>query len=325
MFVLAMVMTARKLKAYFEAHPIKVLTDQPVKRVLSIPSMSGRLTGARETETQEVPQWKLYVDGASNVKGSRARILIKGPKGEIFEYAFHFSFKATNNKEEYEAMVTGLEIAQALKIKQLLVQGDSKFIIDQIRGDCCVKKENLGKYNAKALILDNPIHMEHYVRHVLEEVEDWRSPIARYLVLGVCCYLVLGVCCLPKRWRLGRWSTKASNSGSSKMSCINSLTSVPCYSVYRKNLQPVPRQPMTEMSPVVSAIPFAMWGIDLVGQFLKPHVKYKDVVVAIDYFNKWVKVAPLRSTTAEAILEFIWKNIITRYGIPRVLVSDNGP
>ncbi|GAA0173386.1 hypothetical protein LIER_27013 [Lithospermum erythrorhizon] len=34
------------------------------------------------------------------------------------------------------------------------------------------------------------------------------------------------------------------------------------------------------VSPVVSAIPFAMWEIDLVGQFLKPPVKYKDVVVA---------------------------------------------
>ncbi|GAA0138399.1 hypothetical protein LIER_00153 [Lithospermum erythrorhizon] len=39
----------------------------------------------------------------------------------------------------------------------------------------------------------------------------------------------------------------------------------------------------------------------------------------------WVEAAPLRSTTAEAIEEFIWKNIITRYGTFRVLVSDNGP
>ncbi|GAA0141158.1 hypothetical protein LIER_02365 [Lithospermum erythrorhizon] len=68
-----------------------------------------------------------------------------------------------------------------------------------------------------------------------------------------------------------------------------------------------------------------MWGIDLVGQFLKPPVKYKDVVVAVDYFSKWVEVASLRSTTSEAIEEFIWKNIITRYGIPKILVSDNGP
>ncbi|GAA0176040.1 hypothetical protein LIER_29104 [Lithospermum erythrorhizon] len=79
------------------------------------------------------------------------------------------------------------------------------------------------------------------------------------------------------------------------------------------------------MSPFVSAIPFSMWGIDLVGQFLKPPVKYKDVVMAVDYFSKWVEAAPLRSTTSEAIEEFIWNNIITRYGTLKILVSDNGP
>ncbi|GAA0140991.1 hypothetical protein LIER_02235 [Lithospermum erythrorhizon] len=77
-------------------------------------------------------------------------------------------------------------------------------------------------------------------------------------------------------------------------------------------MQSVPQQPVAEMSPVVSAISFAMWGIDLVGQLLKPPMKYKDAVVAIDYFSKWVEAVPLRSTTAEAIEEFIWKNIITR-------------
>ncbi|GAA0153413.1 hypothetical protein LIER_11657 [Lithospermum erythrorhizon] len=72
-----------------------------------------------------------------------------------------------------------------------------------------------------------------------------------------------------------------------------------------KRMQPVPRQPITEMSPVFSAIPFAMWGINLVGKFLKPPMKSKDAVVAVDYFSKWVEADPLRSTTSEAIDEFI--------------------
>ncbi|GAA0162201.1 hypothetical protein LIER_18343 [Lithospermum erythrorhizon] len=109
--------------------------------------------GLRESKIEEVPRWKLYVHGASNEKGYGAEILIKGPEGEVFEYGLRFSFKATNNEAEYEAMVTGLEIAQTLKIKRLLVQGDSKLVIDQIRGDCGVKNEKLGKYHAKALSL----------------------------------------------------------------------------------------------------------------------------------------------------------------------------
>ncbi|GAA0159599.1 hypothetical protein LIER_16337 [Lithospermum erythrorhizon] len=43
-FVLALVTLARKLKANFEAHPIRVMTDQPIKRVVSSPVHYGRLT-----------------------------------------------------------------------------------------------------------------------------------------------------------------------------------------------------------------------------------------------------------------------------------------
>ncbi|GAA0186758.1 hypothetical protein LIER_34046 [Lithospermum erythrorhizon] len=43
-FVLTVVIVAWKLKAYFEAYPIRVMTDQPIKRIMSNPSMTGRLT-----------------------------------------------------------------------------------------------------------------------------------------------------------------------------------------------------------------------------------------------------------------------------------------
>ncbi|GAA0154247.1 hypothetical protein LIER_37835 [Lithospermum erythrorhizon] len=58
-----------------------------------------------------------------------------------------------------------------------------------------------------------------------------------------------------------------------------------------RRMSSVPRQAVAEMSPVVSGITFAMWGIDLVGQFLKIPVKYKDVVVAVDYLSEWVEAA----------------------------------
>ncbi|GAA0139899.1 hypothetical protein LIER_01358 [Lithospermum erythrorhizon] len=82
-------------------------------------------------------------------------------------------------------------------------------------------------------------------------------------------------------------------------------------------MQAVPRQPVTEMTPVLCPVPFAMWGIDLVGQFLKPPGKYKDAIVAVDYFSKWVEVVPMRNTRAKDVEEFIWKNITTRFGIRR--------
>ena len=50
----------------------------------------------------------------------------------------------------------------------------------------------------------------------------------------------------------------------------------------------------------------------------------KFLVVSIDYFTKWVEVEPLATITEKNIRSFVWRNIICRYGIPRVLVSDNG-
>ena len=49
----------------------------------------------------------------------------------------------------------------------------------------------------------------------------------------------------------------------------------------------------------------------------------KFLVVGINYFTKWVETEPLATITEKSIRTFVWRNIIYRYGIPRVLVSDN--
>ena len=41
--VLALVFAAKRLRRYFQAHPIAVVTDQPIKQVISKPEASGRL------------------------------------------------------------------------------------------------------------------------------------------------------------------------------------------------------------------------------------------------------------------------------------------
>ena len=50
----------------------------------------------------------------------------------------------------------------------------------------------------------------------------------------------------------------------------------------------------------------------------------KFLVVGIDYFTKWVEAEPLATITEKNIRSFVWRNIICKYGIPRVLVSNNG-
>ena len=50
----------------------------------------------------------------------------------------------------------------------------------------------------------------------------------------------------------------------------------------------------------------------------------KFLIVGIDYFTKWVEAEALATVTKKKIRSFVWRNIVCRYGIPRVLVSDNG-
>ena len=44
----------------------------------------------------------------------------------------------------------------------------------------------------------------------------------------------------------------------------------------------------------------------------------------MDYFTKWVEAKPLVNIRNVDVKRFIWKNIVTRFGIPYVLISDNG-
>ena len=50
----------------------------------------------------------------------------------------------------------------------------------------------------------------------------------------------------------------------------------------------------------------------------------KFLVVGIDYFTKWVEAEPLASITQQKVKNFVWKNIMCRFWVPKVLVSDNG-
>ncbi|KAL0458165.1 UNVERIFIED_CONTAM: hypothetical protein Slati_0443700 [Sesamum latifolium] len=81
-----------------------------------------------------------------------------------------------------------------------------------------------------------------------------------------------------------------------------------------------PAEPLTTM---LSPAPLE-WGIDIVGPFPLAAGQRKFLLVAVDYFTKWVEAEPLARITEGEVMKFIWKNIICRFGIPREIISDNG-
>ena len=70
--------------------------------------------------------------------------------------------------------------------------------------------------------------------------------------------------------------------------------------------------------------PFAQWGLDIMGLFAITIQHLKFLIVDIDYFTKWVEVEALAAITEKNVKSFILRIIVCRYGIPRVLISDNG-
>ena len=75
---------------------------------------------------------------------------------------------------------------------------------------------------------------------------------------------------------------------------------------------------------MVTLWPFHTWGLDLVGPINPPPCGYIWILVATEYFTKWVEAVPLRKAIGGAIANFIKENIIVRFGVPRRIISDNG-
>jgi hypothetical protein len=88
------------------------------------------------------------------------------------------------------------------------------------------------------------------------------------------------------------------------------------------NIQGVPA---SALNPIIKPWPFRGWGIDLIGQINPPSSKgHKFVLLATDYFTKWVEEIPLKKVTSENMVEFVKEHIIYRFGIPQTITTDQG-
>uniref|UniRef100_A0A2N9G4R5 RNA-directed DNA polymerase n=1 Tax=Fagus sylvatica TaxID=28930 RepID=A0A2N9G4R5_FAGSY len=80
----------------------------------------------------------------------------------------------------------------------------------------------------------------------------------------------------------------------------------------------------TSLQNMVTPWPFHTWGLDLIGPINPASGGYIWILVATEYFTKWVEAIPLRKATGAAVANFIREHIITRFGIPYKLITDNG-
>jgi transposase InsO family protein len=62
----------------------------------------------------------------------------------------------------------------------------------------------------------------------------------------------------------------------------------------------------------------------LLGPLRPAQGNLKYVVVAVEYFSKWIKAKPLATITSAIVQNFFWQNIVCRFGVPKAITVDNG-
>ena len=153
----ALITAARKLKPYFQAHTIVVLTDQPLKRAMSNPEATERMAlraiELSEFNVQYRPRtvvkgqivadfiaeytqsedkgakgqrlWSIHTDGSSNQRSRGVGVVIQTPEGDKIECMIRLDFPTTNNEAKYEALVAGLDLARAAGAENMIMHCDS--------------------------------------------------------------------------------------------------------------------------------------------------------------------------------------------------------
>ena len=174
----ALVTVARKLKSYFQAYTIVVLTDRPLRKAMSSPeaarqmalwvvelsefdiwyqpqtTIKGQVVADFITEftlkdgqeAEETPQWNIYTDGSSNRQARGVGVVLISPKKDKIECMIRLEFHTTNNKAEYKALIAELDLAKAVGAENMVIHYDSQVITSQVNGSYECKSERMKKY-----------------------------------------------------------------------------------------------------------------------------------------------------------------------------------
>jgi ribonuclease HI/transposase InsO family protein len=203
----AVVLARRKLRHYFEAHPVTVVSSFPLGEIIRNPDAAGRIAKwsvelmgetlayaprkaikskiladfvAEWTDTQLPPPqiraecWTLYFDGSVMKTGAGVGLLFVSPLGEHMRYAVRLHFPASNNMAEYEALLCGLKIAIEIGIKRLDVRGDSQLVIDQVMKNASCHDDKMEAYCKAVRGLEDKfygIELNHVPRWYNEEAD----------------------------------------------------------------------------------------------------------------------------------------------------------
>ncbi|GKV14890.1 hypothetical protein SLEP1_g25693 [Rubroshorea leprosula] len=289
-----------------------------VEKVTSFRSQNAQeeCTPALPNSNFELSSWILYVDGASSNKGLGAGAFLVGLDGYRSEHALKFNFDVTNNMAKYEALLLGLQLALELKVMAIQVYSDSQLVVNQVNSVCEVIDFVMMKY--VALVAELKCKFQKFCFSKISRTENEQADsLSKFASDNSLSSRSIFVKVLDEpnfmKPRMMEISTDLNTS-----SWIDPIRCPKC-----QFFAHLTHQPAEELTNLVAPWPFAQWGLDLLGPFMKGVGGVTHLIVGVDYFMKWVETRPLSSLTYRKVEDFVFSSIICRYGIPNQIVVDN--
>ncbi|GKA72853.1 reverse transcriptase domain-containing protein [Tanacetum coccineum] len=191
--ILALVFMAKRLRRYFQAHPIAVITEQPIRQVMSRPEILA-ISCERPEEVlsgtcqeKEIPK---NMDANSRcsscIDGLGAGLILTSLEGAEFTYALRFQFTASNNEAEYEALLVWLYIAAQMGVRSIRKQSRKP---QQIKWSAieqnCLNPVSAQLSNRSVEVLQKSPSKREVGGRSEEEGQTLITPITEYLKDGV--------------------------------------------------------------------------------------------------------------------------------------------
>uniref|UniRef100_A0A2N9HTR0 Uncharacterized protein n=1 Tax=Fagus sylvatica TaxID=28930 RepID=A0A2N9HTR0_FAGSY len=211
-------------------------------------------------------RWKLYFDGAANAVGSGIGAVLVSPKGQQTPIAVKLGFDCTNNMTEYEACIVGLQAALEFGAYELEVFGDSLLIVSQTNGEWQAPGSQA---------------------HPVPTIHQPASPKVQEMHAGLMGAHANGPFLARKIMRAGYYLV---DNGEGLHQTCPDVPQMPDVSEQQECTSPQYLHTMGLAVAVLSA-----WGMDVIGAITpKASNGHEFILVAIDYFTKWVGHVPSR-------------------------------
>ena len=137
-------MSRTSVKGQVFADLVNEFAEAPVEESREEQNMDEKSVGV--ISIQEPLSWKVYVDGAVNHRGSGVGLVLISPERITIEKSLRMGFLATNNKAEYEALLTGMIMVQRLRGKAVEVFSNSRLVVGQVQGELEARDPKMQKY-----------------------------------------------------------------------------------------------------------------------------------------------------------------------------------